>query len=85
MNQKPTQSAPLMDEYITGFQTRLTLVLNDNSPLPTPLTTVEPTPKAALQPPQIWKPKKDNASDGETPVSQVTPLLGTTSSKNSQL
>ena len=85
LNQKPTQSAPLMDEYITGFQTRPTLVLDDNSPLLTPLTTVEPTPKTILQPPQLPKPTEDNASDGETPVSQVTPLLGTTPSENSQL
>ena len=85
LNQKPIQSAPPMDEYITGFQTRLTLVLDDNSPLLTSLTTVEPIPKAVLQSPQLPKPIEDNASDGETPVSQVTPLLGTTPSKNSQL
>ena len=84
LNQKPIQSTPLMDEYITGFQTRLTLVLDGNSPLLTPLTTVEPTLKAVLQPPQLPKPAEHNASDGETPVSQVTPLLGTTPSENSQ-
>ena len=47
--------------------------------------TVEPTPKAVLQPPQLPKPAEDNASDGETPVSQVTPLLGTTPRENQQL
>ena len=47
--------------------------------------TVEPTPQAVLQPPQLPKPAEDNASDGETPVSQVTPLLGTTPRENSQL
>ena len=83
LNQKPTQSAPPMDEYITGFQTRPTLVFDENSPLLAPLTTVEPTPKAVLQPPQLPKPVEDNASDGETPVNEVTPLLGTTPSKNS--
>ena len=85
LKQKPIQSPPLMDEYITGFQTRPTLILDDNSPLLTPLMTVEPTPKAVLQPLQLPKPTEDNASDGETPVSQVTLLLGTTPSKNNQL
>ena len=70
--------APLMDEYTTGFQTRLTLVLDDNSPLLAPLTTEESTQKAVFQPPKLPKPTADKASDSETPVSQVTPLLGTT-------
>ena len=39
LNQKPIQSAPLIDEYTTGIQTRPTLVLDDNSPLLTPLMT----------------------------------------------
>ena len=47
--------------------------------------TEESTLKAVFQPPKQLKPTKDNASGGETPVSQVTPLLGTTPSKNSQL
>ena len=67
--------APLTDEYTTGFQFRLTLVLNNNSPLLAPLRTEESTPKAVFQPP---KPTEDKASDSETPISQVTPLLGTT-------
>ena len=85
LNLKPIQSAPPMDEYITGFHTRPTLVLDNNSPLLTSLTTVEPTPKAVLQPPQLPKLAEDNTSDRETPVSQVTLLLGTTPSENSQL
>ena len=84
-NQKPTQSAPLIDEYTTGFQIRLTLVVDDNSPLFAPLTTEESMPKAVFQPPKQPKPTEDKASDGETPVSQVTPLLGTTPRENSQL
>ena len=40
------------------------------------------TLKAVSQPP---KPTEDKASDSETPVSQVTPLLGTTPWKNHQL
>ena len=78
LNQKPIQSAPPTEEYMTGFQIRPTLVLDDNSPPLAPLMTAKPTPKAVLQPPQLSKPTEDNASDEETPVSQVTPLLGTT-------
>ena len=85
LNQKPIQSAPPTDEYMTGFQIRPTLVLDNNPPLLAPLTTEEPTPKAVLQPPQLLKPTKDKASDGETPVNQVTPLLSTTPSENHQL
>ena len=33
LNHKPTQIAPLIDEYTAGIQTRPTLVLDDNSPL----------------------------------------------------
>ena len=85
LNQKPTQSAPLIDEYTTGFQIRLTLVLDDYSPLLAPLTTEEFTLKAVFQPPKQTKPTEDKASNVETPVSQVTPLLGTTPRENSQL
>ena len=85
LNQKPIQSAPPTDEYITRFQTRPTLVLDNNPSLLTPPMTVELTLKAVLQPLQLPKPTEDNASDGETLVSQVTLLLGTTPSKNSQL
>ena len=85
LNQKPTQSAPLIDEYTTGFQIRLTLLLDDNSPLLAPLTTEEFIPKAVFQPPKQPKPTEDKASDRETPVSQVTLLLGTTPGENHQL
>ena len=43
------------------------------------------TPKAVFQPPKQLKPIENKASEGETPVSQVTPLLGTTPRENSQL
>ena len=74
--------APLTDEYTTGFQNRPTLVLNNYSPLLAPLMTEESTPKAVSQPP---KPTKDKASDSETPIQQVTPLLGTTPKENLRL
>ena len=82
LNQRPIQTAPPMDEYTTGFQIRPTLVLDDYSPLLAPLMTEESTLKAVSQPP---KPAEDKASDSETPISQVTPLLGTTPRENHQL
>ena len=42
------------------------------------------TPKAVIQTKQP-KSVEDRTSEGETPVSQVTPLLGTTPSENSQI
>ena len=85
LNQRPIQTAPPMDEYTTGFQIRLTLVLDDNSPLLAPLTTEESTLKAVFQPPKLPKPAEGKASDSETPVSQVTLLLDTTPRENHQL
>ena len=40
--------APPTDEYTKGFQTQLTLVFDDNSPLLAPLTTEESTLKAVF-------------------------------------
>ena len=77
LNCKPVQSAPLIDECTTGIQTRLTLVLDDDSPLLTPKEVFKPT----KQP----KSPAVTTSEGETPVNQVTPLLGTTPSKNNQI
>ena len=62
-----------------GFQIRPTLVLDDYSPLLAPLMTEESTLKAVSQPP---KPAGDKASYSETPIQQVTPLLGTTPREN---
>ena len=85
LNHKPIQSAPLIDEYTTETQTIPTLVLGDISPLLTPLMTEEYTPKAVFQPTKQLKSPADITSEGETPVSQVTPLLGTTPSENNQI
>ena len=82
LNQGPIQTAPPTDEYTTGFQIRLTLVLAESSPLLAPLMTEESTSKTVSQPP---KPTEDRASDGETPIWQVTLLLGTTPRENLQL
>ena len=73
LNQRPIQSAPLTDEYTTGVQIRLTLELDEYSPLLAPLMTEEVKPVS--QPPN---PTEDRTSDSETPVQQVTLLLGTT-------
>ena len=62
LNQRPIQMAQLMDEYTTGFQIRLTLVLDNYSPLLAPLTTEECTLQAVSQPP---KPAEDKASDSD--------------------
>ena len=72
-------------EYTTGIQTRPTLVLDNNSPLLTPLMTEEYTLKAVFQPTKQLKSAEDTTSEGETPVSQVTLLLGTTPNENNQL
>ena len=82
LNQRSIETAPPTDEYTTGFQIRPTLVLDEYSPLLAPLTTEESTSKTVLQPP---KPTEDRASDSETPIQQVTPLLGTTPRENLQL
>ena len=85
LNQQPLQSAPPLDEYIAGIQTRQTLVIDDNSPLLTPLTIEKSKLKAVFQPTKQPKSAEDRTSEGETLVSQVTPLLGTTPSENSQI
>ena len=85
LNKRSIQTAPLTDEYTTGFQFRLTLVRDNYSPLLALLTTEKSTPKAVFQPPKPPKPAEDKASDSKTPISQVTLLLGTTPQENHQL
>ena len=82
-----------MDDCIPGLQTRPILVLTEPSPLLAPSTpqtlalqqdsvTEKFTSKTVSQPP---KPAKDRSLDSETPIQQVSPLLGTTSRENLQL
>ena len=85
LNQQLLQSAPLIDKYIAGIQTRQTLVIDDNPPLLTPLTIEKSKLKAVFQTTKQPKSAEDRTSEGKTPVSQVTPLLGTTPSKNSHI
>ena len=63
LNQRPIQTVLPTDEYTMGFQIRLTLVLDEYSPLLAPLMTEES--KTVSQPP---KPAEDKASDSETPI-----------------
>ena len=85
-NQQPLQSAlPLIDEYIVGIQTRQTLVIDDNSSLLTLLTIEKPEWKEPFQMMKQPEATADTISEGETLVSQVMPLLGTTPSENSQI
>ena len=77
LNCKPIQSAPPIDEYTTGIQTRPTLLLDDDSPLLTPKEVYKPTKQL--------KSLADTTSEGETLVNQMMLLLGTTPSENSQI
>ena len=77
LNYKPIQSAPPIDEYTTGIQTRPTLLIDDDSPLLILKEVYKPTKQL--------KSTADTTLEGETLISQVTPLLGTTPSKNSQI
>ena len=76
---------PLNDEYLVETQTRQTLVIEENSSPLTPLTIDEPEWKETLQMKKQPESTTDMILEGETLVSQVTPLLGTTPSENTQI
>ena len=93
LNQRLIQTAPLTDGWIPGLQTRPILVFTEPSPLLTSSTpqtlalqqdsvTEGPISEPLPQPP---KPAEDRSSDSETPVQQVSLLLGTTPRENLQL
>ena len=85
-DQQPLQSAPPpKDEYLVGIQTRQTLVIDDNSSLLTPLTNDEPEQKETFQTMKQPESTADIIPEGETLISQVMLLLGTTPSENSQI
>ena len=85
-DQQPLQSAPPpKDEYLVGIQTRETLVIEDNSSLLTPLTIDKPEWKETLLMKKQPESTTDTILEGETLVSQVTPLLHTTPSENTQI
>ena len=86
LDQQPLQSAlPLIDKYLVGIQTRQTLVIDDNSSMLTPLTIEKPEWKETFQTMKQPESTADTIPEGETFVSQLTPLLGTTPSENSQI
>ena len=85
-DQQPLQSAlPLKDEYLVGIQTRQTLLIEDDSSLLTPLTIDEPEWKETVQTKKQPESTTDMILEGETLISQVTSLLGTTPSENTQI
>ena len=85
-DQQPLQSAlPPKDEHLVGIQTRQTLVIEDDSSLCTPLTIDEPEWKDTVQMEKQPESTTDMILEGETLISQVMPLLGTTPSKNTQI
>ena len=85
-DQQPLQSAlPPKDEYLVGIQTRQTLVIEDDSSLLTPLTIDEPEWKDTIQMEKQPESTTDTILEGETLISQVTSLLGTTPSENTQI
>ena len=86
LNQQPLQSAlPPIDEYLVGIQTRQTLVIDDNSSLLTPLMIEKPKWKETFQTTKQPESTADKIPEGETLISQVMLLLGTTPSENSQI
>ena len=85
-DQQPLQSAlPPKDEYLVETQTRQTLVIDDDSSLLTPLAIDELEWKETIQMEKQPESTTDMILEGETIVSQVTPLLGTTPSENTQI
>ena len=85
-DQQPLQSAlPPKDEYLVGIRMRQTLVIEDNSSLLTPLTIDEPEWKETVQTKKQLESTTDMTLEGGTLISQVTPLLGTTPSENTQI
>ena len=85
-DQQPLQSVlPPKDEYLVETQTRQTLVIEDNSYPLTPLTIDEPEWKETLQKKKQLESTTDMILDSKTLISQVTLLLGTTPSENTQI
>ena len=85
-DQQPLQSAlPLKDKYLIETQKRQTLMIEEDSSLLTPLTIDEPEWKETIQMEKQPESTTDTILEGETLISQVTPLLGTTPSENTQI
>ena len=76
---------PPKDEYLEEAQQRQTLVIEDDSSLLAPSSINKPECKETLVPMERPEPMAEATSAGDTLVSQVTPLLGITPHKNTQL
>ena len=89
MSQQLIQTAPPTDDYIPGPQTKPILVITEPSPSPllAPLTpqTLALQQDSVTEEPTSPKPAEDRSLDSETPIRQVSPLLGTTPRENLQL
>ena len=77
--------SPPKDEYLEEAQPRQMLVIEDDSSLLAPSSINEPECKETLVPTERLESPAEAASAGDTLISQVTPLLGITPSKNTQL
>ena len=77
--------SPPKDEYLEEAQSRQMLVIEDDSSLLAPSSINEPERKETLVPTERPESTAEVTSVGDTLVSQVTPLLGITPSKNTQL
>ena len=85
-DQQPPQSAPPpKDKYLEETQIRQTLVIEDNYSLLTPLTIDEPECKETCKMTERPESTAETIPEGETLISQVMPLLGTTPSENTQI
>ena len=85
-DQQPLQSAPPpKDKYLEETQPRQMLVIEDNSSLLAPLTINEPERKETFKMMERPESTAETIPEGDTLISQVMPLLGTTSSENTQI
>ena len=76
---------PPKDEYLEEAQPRQMLVIEDDSSLLAPLTINEPECKETFIMMERPESTAEAIPEGDTLISQVTPLLGTTPSENTQL
>ena len=83
--QLPLSVPPPKDKYLEEAQPRQTLVIEADSSLLAPSSINEPEYKETLVPMERPEPMTEGTSAGDTPVSQVTPLLGITLHENTQL
>ena len=76
---------PPKDEYLEEAQPRQTLVIEDDSSLLAPSSINKPECKETFIPMERQESTAETASAGDTLISQVMPLLGTTPRENTQL